>query len=58
MPIMKTTMPGGGTGYKFGAHGHAYPTKEGAIKQMKAMYANGYQGKTATHTGSKHGHAK
>ena len=54
MPIMKTTMPNGHTGYKFGQHGHAYPTKQGAINQMKAMYANGYQGRTS----QQHGHSK
>ena len=58
MPIMKTTMPNGHTGYKFGQHGHAYPTKQGAINQMKAMYANGYQGRTSQHIGQKHGHSK
>ena len=55
MPIMKTTTKSGNTGYKFGTHGHVYPTKAGAINQMKAMYANGYTG-TKTHTGAKHGH--
>jgi len=54
MPIMKTTLKSGKTGYKFGPHGHAYPTKAGALKQMRAMFANGYQPKS--HTGSKHGH--
>jgi len=56
MPIMKTTLKSGKTGYKFGAHGHAYPTKAGALKQMRAMYANGYKGSSKTHTGTKHGH--
>ncbi len=39
MPIKKS-----GKGYKFGDSGHVYPTKEGAKKQMRAMYANGYKG--------------
>jgi hypothetical protein len=55
MPIMKTTLKNGKTGYKFGQHGHAYPTRAGAVKQMRAMYANGYTG-SKTHTGAKHGH--
>jgi hypothetical protein len=57
MPIMKTTMPGPSkkTGYKFGQHGHVYPTRAGAMNQMKAMYANGYTG-SKVHTGQKHGH--
>jgi hypothetical protein len=56
MPIMKTIMPNGKSGYKFGLHGHTYPTRAGAIKQMKAIYASGYKGKSNTHTGPKHGH--
>jgi hypothetical protein len=56
MPIMKTTLKNGKAGFKFGPHGHAYPTKEGALRQMRAMYANGYKG--TTHTGAKHGHNK
>ena len=56
MPIMKTTMKSGKTGYKFGPHGHVYPTKAGALTQMRAMYANGYKGSQKTHTGAKHGH--
>lgn len=39
MPIIKTTMPGPSkkAGYKYGKHGHVYPTKAGAIKQMVAI---------------------
>ena len=57
MPIMRAKMSNGKEGYKFGNSGHVYPTKQGAINQMKAMYANGYTG-TKTHTGAKHGHKK
>lgn len=39
MPIRK--VPGG---YKFGNSGKTYPTRAGAEKQMKAMFANGYRG--------------
>lgn len=31
-------------GYKWGNHGHVYPTKKGAEKQEAAIYANGYKG--------------
>jgi hypothetical protein len=55
MPIMKVKTKSGDTGYKYGQHGHVYPTKAGAVNQMKAMYANGYTG-SKTHTGKKHGH--
>jgi hypothetical protein len=55
MPIMRATLPSGKQGYKFGQHGHVYPTKAGALKQMRAMYANGYTG-NRVHTGAKHGH--
>lgn len=40
MPIKKVKG-----GYKWGNHGHVYKTKEGAEKQMKAAFANGYKGK-------------
>lgn len=40
MPIKKIKG-----GYKFGKSGKKYPTKAAAIKQMKAMYANGYKSK-------------
>lgn len=40
MPIRKTTK-----GYKWGKSGHTYPTKAGAIRQMKAIYASGYKKK-------------
>lgn len=39
MPIHKTS-----SGYKWGAHGATYPTREGAEKQAAAAYANGYKG--------------
>ncbi len=40
MPIHKVKG-----GYKWGSHGHVYPTKEGAEKQAKAAYAHGYREK-------------
>jgi hypothetical protein len=40
MPIKKVKG-----GYKYGKSGHVYPSRKGAIKQMKAMFANGYRGK-------------
>lgn len=40
MPIKKTSKGG----YKFGNSGHEYPTKAGAVNQMKAMYTAGYKG--------------
>lgn len=47
MPIKKTKVKGK-TAYKFGDSGKAYTGKSGkskAVKQMKAMYANGYRGR-------------
>lgn len=31
-------------GYKWGEHGHVYPTKEGAERQAAAAHAHGYRG--------------
>ena len=31
-------------GYKWGSHGHTYPTREGAEKQAEAAHANGFHG--------------
>ena len=39
MPIHKVDG-----GYKWGDHGHVYPTRAGAEKQAVAAYANGYKG--------------
>ena len=39
MPIQKVSG-----GFKWGEHGHTYPTREGAVKQAQAAYANGYKG--------------
>lgn len=38
MPIKKVKG-----GYKFGKTGATHKTKEGAIKQMKAIFASGYK---------------
>lgn len=43
MPIHKVDG-----GYKWGNHGHVYPTQEGAEKQAAAAHANGWTGDTAT----------
>lgn len=40
MPIKKVKG-----GYKWGEHGKVYPSRSGAEKQMKAAFANGWQGK-------------
>jgi hypothetical protein len=37
MPIRKVKG-----GYKWGNHGHTYPTRKGAQKQAAAAHANGY----------------
>ena len=39
MPIHKVKG-----GYKWGSHGHVYPTREGAEKQAEAAHANGFHG--------------
>lgn len=39
MPIRKVKG-----GYKYGSSGKVYPTKAGAVRQMRAMYASGYKG--------------
>lgn len=35
MPIRKTK-----SGYKYGSSGHVYPTRAGALRQMKAIKAS------------------
>jgi hypothetical protein len=47
MPIKSCTLPGGGSGFQWGDHGHCYPTREGAEKQAAAAHANGYTGDVA-----------
>ncbi len=50
MPIQKTNG-----GYKYGAHGHVYPTREGAVKQAQAIHASGYKEPAkASHTHHSH----
>ncbi len=39
MPIHKVNG-----GYKWGSHGHTYPTKAGAQRQAEAAHANGFRG--------------
>lgn len=41
MPIKKTASGK----FKFGNSGKAYSDRDKAIKQMRAMYANGYRSK-------------
>ncbi len=40
MPIKKVKG-----GFRWGEHGKVYPSRAGAEKQMKAAFANGWQGK-------------
>lgn len=40
MPIKRCTLPNGKRGYKWGDKGKCYPTKEQALKQMRAIKAN------------------
>lgn len=44
MPVHSTTLPGGGSGYQWGKHGHKYASKADAERQARAIYANGYTG--------------
>ncbi len=43
MPIKSCQLPNGDAGFKFGDEGKCYATREEALKQMKAMIANGYK---------------
>ena len=52
MPFQRCTLEGGGQGWKWGTHGHCYPTRGQAEKQMQAIRASGYGGDgsmTTTH---------
>jgi hypothetical protein len=40
MPVQRVTG-----GYKFGSSGKTYPTKKGAERQARAIYASGYKPK-------------
>lgn len=44
MPIREVTLKGGRKGYRWGAHGKIYPTREQAKKQAAAAFSNGYTG--------------
>ena len=44
MPIREITLKGGRKGYRWGAHGKIYPTREQAEKQAAAAFSNGYTG--------------
>jgi hypothetical protein len=37
MPIKSCKTQSGGNGFKFGDSGHCYPTREEALKQMRAI---------------------
>jgi hypothetical protein len=37
MPIQRCSLPNGKKGYKWGPSGKCYPTREGALKQMRAI---------------------
>lgn len=41
MPIKKVK----GGGYKWGKSGKTYPTRAGAVRQARAIYASGYKKK-------------
>ena len=43
MPLMKCTSKEVKDGWKYGKSGKCYTDKEKAVRQMKAMYANGYR---------------
>lgn len=47
MPIREVTLTGGRKGYRWGAHGKIYPTREQAEKQAAAAFSNGYTGDAA-----------
>lgn len=47
MPIREVTLKGGRKGYRWGAHGKIYPTREQAKKQAAAAFSNGYIGDSA-----------
>jgi uncharacterized protein DUF2213 len=44
MPIQQCTLPGGGTGWRWGQHGKCYADRADAEKQAQAIYASGYAG--------------
>lgn len=44
MPIKRCTLKGGGKGWKYGSSGHCYSKRSDCVKQMRAMFANGYKG--------------
>lgn len=43
MPIKRCTLPGGGSGYKYGDSGKCYQSKKDAIRQMVAIRSSGYK---------------
>ena len=45
MPLMKCPLSGGRKGTKFGKSGKCYTSPKEALKQARAMFANGYTGK-------------
>ncbi|WP_019210823.1 DUF2213 domain-containing protein [Yersinia massiliensis] len=47
MPIREVTLKSGRKGYRWGAHGKIYPTREQAEKQGAAASSNGYAGDAA-----------
>ncbi len=48
MPIHACTLPGGGSGYRWGNHGECYADRADAEKQAEAAYSNGYAGDALT----------
>jgi len=40
MPIMRCRLKSGKQGYKWGSSGKCFPTREQALRQMRAIKAN------------------
>jgi hypothetical protein len=53
MPIKSCTLPGGGSGYKWGNHGKCYKSRKQAQRQAAAAFANGYKGEGSLSTEDK-----
>lgn len=45
MPVHPVVKNGKHVGWQWGGHGKVYATKEQAMQQARAAYANGYKGK-------------
>ncbi|WP_233867130.1 DUF2213 domain-containing protein [Paraburkholderia adhaesiva] len=47
MPVERCTLPEGGEGWRWGAHGHCYRERSDAERQGAAAHAHGYRGDCA-----------